>query len=203
MTEFYRGDKEDVKIRIARLLIQERATYLATYPLGLADIISLSTYDPNATNGWKDFGLTVSPAEESEAFETTGIDTQQKGLINTRKGNYTRTVTFAPAEYDRQVLEMVKGGSGYNDDAVNRERRLFFANKKAEKEYRLALLDQQEDGLISATVFPCIKRSGDATTRTWDKGAAQEFPVTCNILADENILDDDGDEVAVYDIYQY
>jgi len=199
----YRGTKANVKIKIARVLLQKRSSYLTSYPLQLSDIISLTTYDPVAANGWFDIGITTQPVTESEGFDVTEIDTQQFGVINTRKSDYNRTVEITPAEWSRTVLEFVKQGVDFNDDAVNSEYRLFYTNRKDETVYRVAVLDFDENNKISATIFPYTKRSGDETQRVWDKDNPMEFGVTLKVYTDPQILDSDGNEVAAYDIWQY
>lgn len=200
----YRGTKDDVKIKIARVLVQVRSSYLTTYPLYLTDIMNMASYNPNAGNGWQDVGLTIQPVTESDGFDKADIVTQQFGKINIRKGDYARTVTVAPAEQSQLTRELAKGGVDYNDDATREERRMFYTNTKDETVYRIAVVNfDDETTNIDATVFPRVKRSGDATERTWDKDNAQDYPITFEVFTDPQILDAGGEEVAVYDIWQY
>jgi hypothetical protein len=200
----YRGTKGDVKVKIARILVQKRSSYLTTYPLSMSALINLASYDPNVTNGWQEVGLTIQPTTESEGFDKTDITTQQFGKINVRKGDYTRTLTFAPAEQDQLTRELAKGGVDFNDDAVNQERRMFFTNTKDETVWRVAVLDfDDETEKASASIFPYVKRSGDSSDRVWDKDNAQDYTIAYEVFTDPQIVDSNGEEVAVYDIWQY
>lgn len=201
----YRGTKSDVKVKIARVLVQRRSSYLTSYPLSISDIISLSSYDPVVAYGWQDVGLTIQPTTGSEGFDKTDITTQQFGKINVRKGDYTRALNFAPAEQSKLVRELAKGGTGYNDDAVNQQRRMFFTNAKTEVVWRVAVLDfDDESEKASATIFPYVKRSGEDSERAWDKENAQDYPISYEVFTDSQIIDaETGDEVAEYDIWQY
>lgn len=201
----YPGTDENVKIKIGRVLVQKRSSYPTTYPLSISDLISLSTYDPNVGNGWQDVGLTIQPMTESDGFDKTDIVTQQHGKINVRKGDYARTLAFAPAEQALLSRQLAKGATGYNDDAVLEERRVFYTNVKSETVWRAALVNfDDETGKIDASIYPYIKRSGDASERAWDKDNAQDYPITFEVFTDPNIIDaETGEKVAVYDIWQY
>lgn len=201
----YRGSKPDVKVKIARVLVQKRSSYLTSYPLQMSHLINLSTYDPNPGNGWQDVGLTIQPTTESEGFDKTDIETQQMGKINVRKGDYDRSLAFAPAEQSHLTRVLAKGATGYNDNAVLQERRWFFTNSKQETVWRVAVLDfDDETEKASVSIYPYVKRSGDSSERTWDKGAAQDYTIAYEVFTDPQIIDTEtGDEVAAYDIVQY
>lgn len=201
----YPGTDENVEVKIGRVLVQKRSSYLTTYPLKLSEVINLSTYDPNVTCGWQDVGLTIQPQTESEGFDKTDIVTQQHGKINVRKGDYTRTLAFAPAEQTLLSRRLAKGATGYNDNAVLKERRVFYTNAKTETPYRAAILNfDSETGKIDASIYPFIKRSGDSSDRVWDKGAPQDYPISFEVFTDPQVIDaETGEEVAVYDIWQY
>lgn len=205
MGQQYPGADDTVKAKIARVLVQKRSSYLTSYPLKIADIISISSYDPKVAHGWQDVGLTIQPTTESEAFDKTDIETQQHGKIRSRKGDYTRTLAFAPAEQTRLSRQLAKAGTGYNDNAVLKERRMWFTNYKRETIWRAAVINfDDETGKIDVTIFPFIKRAGDASERAWDKGAGQDYPITYDVFVDPQIIDSEtGEKVAVYDIWQY
>lgn len=201
----YRGTKSEVVIKVPRILVQKRSSYLTSYPLAISDIISLSTYDPVVAYGWQDVGLTIQPLTESEGFDKTDIVTQQFGKINVRKSDYARTLAFAPAEQNRLTRELAKAGTGYSDNAVTKERRMFFTNTKDETVWRVAVVDfNDETEKVNASVFPYVKRSGDSSERVWDKDNAQDYPISYDVFTDAQIIDaETGEEVAVYDLYQY
>lgn len=200
----YRGTKDDVKVKVPRILVQLRSSYLTSYPLYLTDVIDVATYDPNVLYGWQEVGLTIQPVTGGEGFDKTEIVTQQMGRINVRKSDYTRTLAFAPAEQNYLTRQLAKGAVDLNDDASREERRVFYTNTKDETVWRVAVLNFDDETLnIDCTIFPRVKRAGDSSERVWDKDNPQDYPIAYEVFTDPQILDANGEEVAEYDIWQY
>jgi hypothetical protein len=201
MAEFYRGDNTQVKARIARVLW---APTTGPAPTQLADVIDLSTYEPNATYLWEDLGLTTEPLTLPHTIDASGFVTQQRGEIRKtpQETRFLGRTTLGEVTIANRKKFME--GDTVSQPTAN-ENRMYLAKPKALTNFRMAFLNLDEDsGLIDGIIFLKAQITGAAGEQTWARGAASTLPIEVEAYPNDDgiVTSDTGAAVVRIDLEQ-
>lgn len=199
MPEFYKGSNQNVKARIARFLVAP-STYPA--PTELAHVISLTTYEPNATYGFRDVGLTLEPLALPHTIESAGFVTEQRGEIRKvpQETRFLGRTTLGELTPENKALFM-------EADAVETlagEQRIQIAKANRLTNFRSAFLNLDEDtGLIDGIILLKSQITGAAGEQSWGRGVASAMPVEVEAFPnDDGILTPSGKTTVRIDLQQ-
>jgi len=199
MPEFYKGTNANVKQRIARVLVAA-STYPA--PTLLEHVISLSTYDVNATYGWRDVGLTLEPLTLPHTIESAGFTTQQRGEIRKvpQETRFLARTTLGELTSANRQLFMESD----TVETVSDQERIKTGKAKRLTNFRAAFLNLDEDtGKIDGIILLKSQITGAAGEQTWGRGVATALPIEIEAFPnDDGILTSDGKDVVRIDLQQ-
>ena len=199
MAEFYKGTNENVKARIARVLIAP-STYGA--PTTLEDVISLTTYAPNGTFGFSDLGLTLEPLTLPHTIETAGFVTQQRGEIrkSPQEARFLARTTLGEVTLENRKLFM----EGDTIETVSGQQRMYVGKPSSLTNYRVAFLNLDEDsGKIDGIIFLKAQITGAAGEQSWARGTPSTLPIEVEAYPnDDDIVTTDGKAVVRIDLQQ-
>lgn len=200
MAQFYRGNSDNVIGSPARVLLAS-----STYPVPtkLADIISLTTLDPNPTYGFIDLGVTRSPAKTDIAAAVQTWRNEQFGVFRTVPTDWKGGFSAEFLETTQSNKQAIMLASTPADSAVN-EHRTNFAALINFPIVRLAVLYQDQFSLAHASVFPRAQWDGAAISETVGRGQEMFIPMAWVCYPDSNVVDAVTGQACVrYDFDQY
>ena len=182
---FYRGNNENAIGAPARVLMAE-----SSYPMveELAHIISLSTYDPNTTYGWREMGLTSAPTTLGHSVETAEWRSEQFGRFRIVPVDYTATVQTEFMEMTQDIKVLAMMGSE-EPSPPSGQTVTYFSALENIPNYRIAVLFRDHLKKIHASVFPNAQWNGDAIQQAIARGEAVRAPVTFNAYVDTDVID--------------
>lgn len=154
----------------ARVLVADPS--VTTYPQQISDIINLTTY--LAQTGWTDIGHTSEPFESTDGFETTDWISQQLGRINIQVGTWNRTISITAMQKDEVVMNLIHEAVEDRVTNPDGDKVTYFWDKPETREWRMVAIHfNSNDSLLTADVFPRVKRSGADATTAWDRSNPQ------------------------------
>ena len=199
MPEFYKGTNSNVKARIARFLVAP-STYPA--PTLLEHVISLTTYEPNATYGFRDVGLTLEPLALPHTIESAGFVTEQRGEIRKvpQETRFLARTTLGELTPQNKAQFMEADVV----ETVSSQQRVKIGKAKRLTNFRSAFLNLDEDtGKIDGIILLKSQITGAAGEQTWGRGVASSLPVEIEAFPnDDGILTTDGKDVVRIDLQQ-
>lgn len=186
---FIKGNSLNVIGEFARVLI---APFSYPIPTKIGDIITLTgsppSYDPVATYGFRDIGLTGAPFQMSHQADTNQWDSQQIVRFRVVPTNYFGSVSTEALEMTQQNKVTLMNASAAADPSAN-EHRTNFAARISFPLYRVAAVHFDEYGLLHASVFPRCQWDGGAIQQTLERGQMYRIPFSFMAWADENVID--------------
>lgn len=200
MPQFYRGTNANVRARIARVLTAP-STYPA--PTALSHVISLTTYEPNATYGFSDLGLTLEPLVLPHSVQENAFVTQQRGEIrkSPQEATFIARTTLGEVTLANKALFMEGDTVGTDADSNSR---LFIGKPKILTNRRMAFLNLDDDsGKIDGIILLKTQITGGAGEQQWARGTASPLPIEVQAYPnDDGVVDSTGNDVVRIDIQQ-
>ena len=193
MPDFHRVSvNDDNFIRGAARILWAGTTI--TFPITIADIINLSTYDP-MTN-WNDLGatktgITITVNNTEETFDVDQIYSD----IDARPTSWECSVGTSLAEMTLQRLQIAwEGGSVVQVNApgspTGTETQMGMGAPTTYTRRRIAVLFQKQNNKIRAYVFRKTQRTPQESAITYSKtGEQQAVPLRFKAFADLSITD--------------
>ena len=172
-----------------------------TAPSALAHLINMTTYDPNATYGWVDLGLTGEPTSIVEGFDASEWESQQFGRLKTQLTLWNRMVKTELIEWTNNIRQLIRESSTPAGAGASGQTRINYPERVSVPFRRLAVLHMRDDGRIIAHIFPSVQWSGADIESTLARDNPQRVPIEWRAYVDDNIIDSEtGQPVAHYEI---
>lgn len=184
-TGFYRGNSLNSIGEQARLML---APFVSPAPTQLAHLMSMTTYDPNATYGFVDIGLTNAPLTMSVQADTNNWDNQQYGRYRVVPTMFHGALGTTALEYTQANRVMLMGATAATDPTTN-EHRTNWSALVALPLYRAAAVHLDPNGWVHATVYPRVQWDGGAIQTTLARGDQLGIPFTFAAMVDDQLID--------------
>ena len=190
MPDFHRVSiNDDNFIRGAARILWAGTTI--AFPVTIADVINVSTYDP--MTGWNDLGatktgITITVNNTEETFDVDQIYSD----IDARPTSWECSVSTALAEMTLARLQLAwEGGSiATVTSGGQNESQLGIGAPTTYTRRRLAVLFQKQNNKIRAYVFRKVQRTPQESAITYAKtGEQQAVPMRFKAFADLSITD--------------
>jgi len=190
MPDFHRVSiNDDNFIRGAARILWAGTTI--AFPVTIADVINVSTYDP--MTGWNDLGatktgITITVNNTEETFDVDQIYSD----IDARPTSWECSVSTALAEMTLAKLQLAwEGGSIVTvTSGGQNESQLGIGAPTTYTRRRLAVLFQKQNNKIRAYVFRKVQRTPQESAITYAKtGEQQAVPMRFKAFADLSITD--------------
>lgn len=168
------------------------AAMSASVPTSIGDVINLSTYAAQASNGWYDLGSTKGGIQISFNNSEESIDVDQiNGDIDTFVTGNEMSVSTTLAETTLDRLAMAWEGDvvSVNSGPAIPEKQTGFGPFESYTQRRLAVgARNSKSGKLRLFFFHKANRAPQESTIEFNKtGAQQTIPVRFNILPDTSI----------------
>jgi hypothetical protein len=186
VSDFYQAGvtTADVVGGPARVLVADPS--VTTYPHQISDILNFATYAPQS--GWTDIGHTNEPFTSTDGFETTDWISQQIGRINIQVGTWNRTISVSPMQKSEIVMDLVHQAVAdryTNDDG---DKITYFWDEPEVSEWRMVAIHLNPNTLLlTADIFPRVKRNGSDAEMAWDRENAQAHATEFTPLPDDDV----------------
>lgn len=198
--QFYRGNEDNVVGGPARWVITA-ATYAA--PTRLEEIFDLSTFNLNATYGWRECGLTDEPAVIRIGASAAEFRNQQYGLYRVKPNEWNgsaRSRFLETSQTNRtSLLSFAKAAT---DPVAGQKRTNYVAATNFEK-VRLVCAFLDDNDKAHAIVMPAAQWSGEDIEETVDRSDMLKIPMTWRLFPDDQLIDTTtGLAIIKYELYQ-
>jgi len=162
-----------------------------SFPVTIADVINVSTYDP--MTGWNDLGatktgITITVNNTEETFDVDQIYAD----IDSRPTGWECTVATALAEMTVQRLQLAWEGSNIATvtSGGQNESQMGVGSTQTYTRRRLAVLFQKQNNKIRAYIFRKVVKTPQESNIVYAKtGEQQAVPARFRALADLSITD--------------
>lgn len=188
---FYRGNSANSIGHPARVMI---APFSYPMPTKIDDIVDITgptpSYDPVATYGFRDIGITRNELSMGHQAETVNWDNQQFGRFLIMPTNYFATITTEALEPTADNKVELLQASQVTDSATN-EARFNYAARTSFPLYRIAVLGEDRHRLLHASVFPRCQWDGSQLVQQLARATQQVVPFNFMGWVDETVIDTD------------